>query len=54
LGDKTPEEAFAGVKHEVGHSGIFGFPVYFNVPKEKRTKLEASRKKEYMYLVKGI
>lgn len=45
MGDKTPEELFTGVKPEVGHLRIFGCPVYFHVPKEKRSKLEASRKK---------
>ena len=41
----TPEEAFTGVKPEVGPLRIFGFPVYIHVPKEKRTKLEPSGKK---------
>jgi hypothetical protein len=38
----TPVEAFTGVKLEVGHFRIFGCPVYFHVPKEKRTKLDPS------------
>ena len=29
----------------MGHLRIFGCPVYIHVPKEKRTKLEPSRKK---------
>jgi hypothetical protein len=33
------------VKPEVGHICIFGCLVYIHVPIEKRTKLEASRKK---------
>jgi hypothetical protein len=33
------------VKPEVNHLSIFGCPVYIHVPKEKRTKLELSRKK---------
>jgi hypothetical protein len=41
----TPEEAFIGVKPEVGHFRIFGCPVYFYVPKEKRTKLDPSGRK---------
>lgn len=45
LEDKTLEEAFIGVKPEVSHLRILGCPVYFHVPKEKRTKLEPSRKK---------
>jgi hypothetical protein len=41
----TPEEAFTGVKPEVGHFGIFGCLVYIHVPKEKRSKLEPSGRK---------
>ena len=41
----TPEEAFTGVKPEVGHLWIFGCPVYVHVPKDKRMKLEPSTKK---------
>ena len=41
----TPEEAFTGVKPEVGHLRTFCCPVYIHVPKEKRTKLEPSGKK---------
>jgi hypothetical protein len=40
LKNMTPEEAFTGVKPEVGHFKIFGCPVYFHIPKEKRTKLD--------------
>ena len=40
LKNMTPEEAFIRVKLEVGHFRIFGCPLYFNVPKEKRTKLD--------------
>jgi hypothetical protein len=36
----TPEEAFIGVKPEIGHFMIFGCLVYFHVPKEKRSKLD--------------
>ena len=39
------EEAFTGVKPEIGHFKIFGCPVYIHVPKEKRTKLDPSGKK---------
>jgi hypothetical protein len=45
LKDTTPEEVFSGIKPEVGHLKIFGCPVYIHVPKEKRTKMEPSRKK---------
>jgi hypothetical protein len=45
LKNMTPEEAFTGVKPEVGHFRIFGCPVYIHVPKEKRSKLEPSGRK---------
>ena len=45
LRDKTPEEAFTGVKPKVSHLRIFGYSVYIHEPKEKRTKLEPSGKK---------
>ena len=45
LGNKTPEEMFSGEKSEVSHLRIFGCPVFIHVPKEKRTKLEPSRRK---------
>ena len=45
LGSKTPEEKFTGKKPDVSHFKIFGSPVYFHVPKEKRNKLGASGKK---------
>jgi hypothetical protein len=40
LKNMTPKEAFTGVKLEVGHFRIFGFPIYFHVPKGKRSKLD--------------
>jgi len=40
-----PEEEFIGVKLDIGHLRIFGCPIYIHVPKEKRTKLEPSRRK---------
>ena len=45
LNNKTLGEVFSNEKPEVGHLRIFGCPVYFHVPKEKRNKLEASCKK---------
>ena len=45
LGFKTLEEIFTGKKPEVSHLKIFGCPVYIHIPKEKRTKLDPSRKK---------
>jgi transposase InsO family protein len=41
----TLEEAFTGVKPEIGHFRIFGCSIYFHVPKEKRSKLDPSRRK---------
>jgi hypothetical protein len=45
LNNMTPKEAFTRVKPEVGHLRIFGCPVYFHIPKEKRTKLDPSGRK---------
>jgi hypothetical protein len=45
LGFKTPEEMFIGNKPEVSHIKIFGCPTFSHMPKEKRNKLEPSRKK---------
>jgi hypothetical protein len=42
LRNKTLEKILTGKKPEVKHLRIFGCPVYNNVPKEKRTKLEPS------------
>eukprot|EP00253_Pinus_taeda_P002410 PITA_02410 len=45
LDSKTLEEVFTSKKLDVSHFRIFGSPVYFHVPKEKRSKLEAFGKK---------
>ena len=45
MGEKTPEEVFTSKKLAVDHMRIFGTSVYIHVPKEKRAKLEPSRKK---------
>ena len=45
LKNKTPEEVFFGKKPKVIHLRIFSGPVYINIPKEKRTKLDSSGKK---------
>jgi hypothetical protein len=37
---------FSGDKKEVNHLRIFGFPIYVHVPKDKRTKLDPSGKKD--------
>jgi hypothetical protein len=44
LGFKTPEEMFTGKKPEVSHLKIFGCPIFIHIPKEKKNKLEPSRK----------
>lgn len=41
LENKTPEEVFIGVKPNISHLSIFGCPIYFYVPKDKRNNLEA-------------
>jgi hypothetical protein len=46
LENRTPEEVYTGKKPSIDHLRIFGSPVYIHVPKEKRTKLEPSRKKD--------
>ena len=48
LKKKTPEEVLSGKKPEVNHLRIFGCLVYIHIPKEKRTKLDPSRKKGYI------
>jgi hypothetical protein len=45
LGFKTPEKMFTTKKLDVSHLKIFGCPVFIHIPKEKRNKLEPSRKK---------
>jgi hypothetical protein len=45
LKDLTPKEAFSGKKHNVENLRIFGCPIYSHIPKDKRNKLEPSRKK---------
>jgi transposase InsO family protein len=45
LKDMTPEEAFSVKKPNVENLRIFGCQVYSHIPKDKRNKLEPSRKK---------
>ena len=45
IGNKTLEEIFSWEKPEVSHLQIFGCPIFIHVPKEKRTKLDASGRK---------
>ena len=51
LGFKTPQEMFTGKKPEVSHLKIFYCPVFVHIPKEKRTKLDPSRKKRIFFWV---
>ena len=44
FGFKTLEEMYIGNKSEVSDLKIFGCPLYVHIPKEKRTKLDPSRK----------
>jgi hypothetical protein len=45
LKNMTSKEAFTIVKPKVGHFRIFGCPLYFHVPREKRTKIDPSGRK---------
>jgi hypothetical protein len=45
LGFKILEEMFTRKKPEVSRLKIFGCPLFVHIPKEKRTKLDPSRKK---------
>ena len=45
MGRMTPEEAFIGVKPEIGHLRIFRCLVYSHFFKDKREKLEPIAKK---------
>jgi hypothetical protein len=46
----TPKESFTGVKPKIEHFRIFGCPVYFHVPKEKKSKLDPLERKDSMNL----
>ena len=46
--DSKLKEMFTGNNPKVSHLKIFGCPVYMHHPKEKRTKLYPSEKKEYL------
>jgi len=45
LENKTPKEIFTSFKPDISHLRVFGCPVYFHVPKDKRNKLEATGRK---------
>lgn len=42
----TPKESFSWIRPDLSHLRIFGCLVYIHIPKEKRSKLEPSRKKD--------
>jgi hypothetical protein len=46
----TPKEFFTEVKPENEHFRIFGCPVYFHVPKEKKSKLDPLERKNTVNL----
>ena len=46
LKNKTPKEFFSYKKPEISHLRIFSYPIYIHIPKEKRTKLDPSGKKD--------
>ena len=45
LENKTPEEVFFSKRSEVIRLKIFGCPMYIQIPREKRTKLDPSGNK---------
>ena len=49
LENKTPKEVFFEKKPEVSHLRIFGCPLYIHIPKEKRTKLDPSGRKDNLW-----
>jgi IS30 family transposase len=53
LENKTPEEVFSGKVPEVSHLRIFGCPVYINIPRDKRTKLDPLGKKGIFVEIQG-
>jgi hypothetical protein len=44
----TPEEVFTGMKPNIEHFRLFGCPLYFHVPKEKKFKLDPLERKDTM------
>jgi hypothetical protein len=45
----TLEEAFTEMKPEIEHFMLFGYPVYFHVPKEKKSNLYPSGRKDMLW-----
>jgi hypothetical protein len=48
----NPEEVFTGMKPETKHFRLFGCPMYFHVPKEKKSKLDPLEIKDAVNLQK--
>jgi hypothetical protein len=46
----TLEEDFTGMKPKIEHFRLFGCPMYFHVPKEKKFKLDPLERKDTMNL----
>jgi hypothetical protein len=46
----TPKEVFTRMKPEIEHFRLFGCPMYFNVPKEKKSKLDPLERKDTVNL----
>jgi hypothetical protein len=46
----TLEEVFTVMKPEFAHFKLFGCPMYFHVPKEKKSKLDPLVRKDTMNL----
>jgi hypothetical protein len=42
----TPEESFTRVNPKIEHFRIFGCPVYFHVPKEKKSMIYPSGRRD--------
>jgi hypothetical protein len=46
----TPKEVFTEIKPEIELFRLFGCPVYFHVPKEKKSKLDPLERKDTVNL----
>ncbi|KAJ3708478.1 hypothetical protein LUZ61_012183 [Rhynchospora tenuis] len=49
LKDKTPQEAWSGIKPTVSHLKVFGSVAYARVPDQRRTKLD-DKSKKYVFI----
>jgi hypothetical protein len=46
----TPEEVFTGMNPNIEHFRLFGCPMYFHVPQEKKFKLDPLERKDIVNL----